>query len=63
MSDEAGCRVCREGVPHPDHIEGYGAATKTWPNEDFRPLVHTIPKNKMAEFARRTREFNADTLS
>jgi hypothetical protein len=44
---------------HPDHLVGYGRDMLTWHNPDFRPLVHTIPKNKMAEFARRTREFNA----
>jgi len=59
MTTEAGCRICRDGGPHPDHIEGYGAATKTWPNEDFRPLMHHIAKNKLVELAQRTREFNA----
>ena len=45
--------------PHPDHLVGYGKDMVTWPNDDFRPLTPSVPKNKLADLARRTREFNA----
>lgn len=52
---------CRLDGPHPDHLSGYGKATTTWPNPDFRPLVQRIPRNKLVELAQRTREFNASS--
>jgi hypothetical protein len=51
---------CRIDGPHPDHLSGYGKATTTWPNPTFIPLVSHIPKNRLVELAKRTREYQAE---
>ncbi len=51
---------CRVDGPHPDHLVGYGKNALAWPNPDFRPLVQRIPKNRLVELAKRTREYQAE---
>lgn len=53
-------RFCRVDGPHPEHLVGYGKNSLTWPNPDFVPFVGRIPKNRLVELAKRTREYQAE---